>query len=397
MYQIEIRLASKNGWHTPAEARAYYGKYDRAGVTWHWWNTPNLVQDSDHDNICNYILGKANAGSGSVNYVLSNNKITMLVNPDNVAWASQGGNPTTVSVELSPHLNTEGYKKAGWLFNELEGRYGRVLKHYKHSDWVTTQCPGTIDINRIKDEANKWKSGAYNPAPTPPEWKRNLVAVPLMKLYAIDDTTPLRNLENVSEVIKNLTKGTPIDIAGRTVVNGYPYWLSKSAMDDGRAAGFDFYELQDTDPNAPAPVPPTPLNTDFVLWKDGGTYVANKQPTYQYDLTNTKDWGSVVKAQTHDKGTLIEIVGSFKNTALNREYYLTREMFDAKKAVGYHPADLDIYTPPVPVPPNPPEEPTEPTDPEPPVEPEPEYPSWFMAFWLKLIDAIKNILGINKE
>jgi len=139
-YPIQIRLASKNGYHTPAEAKAYYGRYSRSGITWHWWNTPNLVKDSDHDNICNYILGKASRGEGSVNYVLSNNKITLIVNPDNVAWASQSGNPVTVSVELSPHLNAEGYKKAGWLKNELEGRYGKTLKSYKHSDWFGTQC-----------------------------------------------------------------------------------------------------------------------------------------------------------------------------------------------------------------------------------------------------------------
>lgn len=298
-YDIEIRLASKNGWHTPAEARSYYGRYDRAGVTWHWWNTPNAVQDSDHDNICNYILGKANAGTGSVNYVLSNNKITLLVNPDNVAWASQGGNPTTVSVELSPHLNAEGYKKAGWLFNELEGRYGRVLKHYKHSDWFQTACPGTIDVGRIATEANKWKSGGYNPAPPAP---------------------------------------------------------------------------------VPVPVPPSsPKNIDFKLWKDPGQYVCNKQPTQLHDMTNVSKWSDPIpSAKTFNKGDIVTVVGSFHNVGLNRDYYITKFSFDAKKATGWNPADLDVYTPPAPVPTPPeptpdPEDPTpvEPTDPIPTPEPEP--------------------------
>lgn len=312
-YQIEIRLASKNGWHTPAEARAFYGRYARDGITWHWWNTPSAVTDADHDNIANYILGKASRGTGSVNYVLSNNKITLLVNPDNVAWASQGGNPTTVSVELSPHLNAEGYKKAGWLFNELEGRWGKVLKHYKHSDWYQTQCPGTISIPRIAQEAAKWKAGAYNPKPVPP----------------------------------------------------------------------------------PAPTP-DPLITDWSLWKDGGTYVANKQPTYLYDLSKATSWSTIGKTKPFNKGDLIEIAGSFKNTKLNRTYYVTRYSFDKKIATGFHPADLEIYTPPVTVPPKPPEvkpdPPVEPTDPEPtPVPPEEEYPAWFMRFWMKLIEAIKSI------
>lgn len=317
-YNIEIRLASKSGWHTPAEAERYYwdklkiAHYSRDGITWHWWNTPSAVKDSDHDNICNYILGKASRGTGSVNYVLSNNKITLLVNPDNVAWASQAGNPTTVSVELSPHLNAEGYKKAGWLFNELEGRYGRTLKHYKHSEWFGTQCPGTISITKIKAEAKKWKDGAYNPKPVPPK-----------------------------------------------------------------------------------PKPEAPLIDEWSLWKDGGTYVFNKQPVYLYDLSKATNWSTVGKLKAFDKGDLVDIAGSFKNTKLDRTYYVTRYSFDRKIPTGFSPADLEIYTPPVKVPPKPPESqpnpPVEPTDPEPPVEPEEPYPAWFMRFWMKLIEAIKSI------
>lgn len=289
-YKLEIRLASKNGYHTPAEARAYYGKYARNGITWHWWNSPNLVKDSDHDNIANYILGKASRGVGSVNYVLSNNKITLIVNPDNVAWASQGGNPTTVSVELSPHLNAEGYKKAGWLKNELEGRYGKPLKSYKHSDWYKTACPGTISVPRIDAEAAKWKSGGYNPKPTPP----------------------------------------------------------------------------------PPPKPTTPLITEWTLWKETEqVYITNKQPTQLYDLSKATTWAGVKPVKAFNKGDKIVIAGSFKNTKLNRTYYVTRYSFDKKIANGFNPVDLDVYVPPRPTP-KPPEElpkpPVEPTDPSPPLE-----------------------------
>lgn len=170
-YPIEIKICSKNGWHTPSEAKSYYGRYSRDGVTVHWWNSPDKVKDSDHDNIVNYIAGKASRGQGSVNYVISNKKITLMVNPDNVAWASQSGNPTTVSIECSPHLNAEGYKKVGWvcneLFNKTNGRYRKALRLWRHSDWFSTACPGTIDLKRIKVEADKWASGAYNPKPAP--------------------------------------------------------------------------------------------------------------------------------------------------------------------------------------------------------------------------------------
>jgi len=309
-YPIEIRLASKAGYHTPDEARAYYGKYARDGFTVHWWNSPNRVQDSDHDNIVNYMLGKASQGASSVNYVLSNKKITLVVNPDNVAWASQSGNPTTISCEFSPHLNTEGYKKAGWLVWQLDQRYGRKLTMYKHSNWNLTACPGHISPTKIRQEANKWADGKYNP---PPE---------------------------------------------------------------------------------PKPVPkPTTIITDWKLWKETEqVYVANKQPTYLYDLSKATDWNTIKKVKTFDVGDKITIAGSFRNTRIDRTYYVTRYSFDRKIANGFHPTDLDVYVPPRPIP-KPPTEPVEPTDP---VEPEPtEYPNWFINFWKEFIHFLKSILKIK--
>lgn len=164
-YQIEVKLASKNGYHTPAEARAYYGRYDRSGITVHHWGDGTGA--SNHDNIVNYMNKGAAAGQKSVNYVLSDNKITLCVPPDSVAWCSQAGNPTTVSVETQPTLGAEGYKKWGWLVDQLEQRYGRSLQLFPHKYWAATACPGTIDLNRIRAEANKWKSGGYDPKPTP--------------------------------------------------------------------------------------------------------------------------------------------------------------------------------------------------------------------------------------
>lgn len=140
MYPVEVKISSKNGWQYPNEAKAYYGRYSRDGVTVHWWNSPDKINDSDHDNIVNMKLNQSAQGVGSVNYVCSNNKITLMVEPENVAWCSQAGNPTTVSIEFSPHLNAEGYKKAGWLISQMEKRFGKAMKLYRHSDWFQTAC-----------------------------------------------------------------------------------------------------------------------------------------------------------------------------------------------------------------------------------------------------------------
>ena len=271
MYKIEIRKANKKGWHTPAEARKFYGRYSREGVTWHWWNTPSAVKDSDHDNIVNYILGKASRGTGSVNYVLSNKKITLLVNPDDVAWASQRGNPTTISVELSPHLNAEGYKKAGWLFNELEGRYKKKLNHFKHSFWYKTACPGSISIDKIKEEATKWRTGAYNPKPAPKPkptpkpmnvdftlWKDGGEYVANKKVTVMHDLTKVKSWSDKIPAVKTYKKGDRITIAGsfKNVGLNRTYYITRYSFDKKNATGFNPADLDVYVPPRPTPKPP---------------------------------------------------------------------------------------------------------------------------------------------
>jgi hypothetical protein len=282
-YALEIKIVSKSGYHTPAEALAYYKKYSRVGITWHWWNAPHLVNDNAHDTIVKYISQKALNGTGSVNYVLSNLKISLLVNPDNVAWASQAGNPTTISVELSPHLNAEGYKKAGWLADQLRQRYSRTMLHYKHSDWFTTQCPGTISIDRIKQEAEKWRTGVYDkvaPAPTPapapqpapaptPQPTVGFVWTPYpsgeTKTHKANKATYLYNVNAGSwPEIKKVTpyvKGETVEIYG-TVLNqklNATYLITKSAYDTRSTVGFSQADWDRVVAPVTVPTPPTPV------------------------------------------------------------------------------------------------------------------------------------------
>jgi hypothetical protein len=155
MYPIEIKRPPASVYFTPAQSNAYYAtRYSREGITIHWWGDGTGA--SNHDNIVNFFLRRTD---GSVNYVLSDNKITEMVAPDNVAWTSQKGNPTTISIEHQPTLGAEGYKKSGWLVYTLEKKYGRRLTLYPHKHWAATACPGTIDINRIRTEADKLHNG----------------------------------------------------------------------------------------------------------------------------------------------------------------------------------------------------------------------------------------------
>jgi hypothetical protein len=166
-YDIEIKLAPKQSWFTSAESNAYYKtRYSREGVACHWWGG-NEGADQ-HDNIVNYFLKQGALGVKSVNYVVSDKKITMMVDPDDVAWCSQGGNPTTISIEHQPTLSDEGYKRSGWLIASLEKRYGHRLSIYPHSKWFATACPGSIDLARLRREADAASGAALPSAPATP-------------------------------------------------------------------------------------------------------------------------------------------------------------------------------------------------------------------------------------
>lgn len=275
-YAIEIKICSKSGWHTPQEAQAYYGRYSREGITWHWWGDGTGADN--HDNIVNYIAGKASRGTGSVNYVLSDRKITLMVSPDNVAWASQGGNPTTISVELQPTLSAEGYKKAGWLTWQLEGRYNRKLTFYPHKHWFATQCPGTIDMNRIRAEADKWKAGGYQPAPAPtpapvPATPKVIISyskLPQPVKYIVNKDTNLWNFNSSTwpgvTSVKALKKGEEFIVYGtadnhtlkaKYMMTQYSFGTADVNGSPKATNGVNQVDL-DLAPVPPTPVQPTP-------------------------------------------------------------------------------------------------------------------------------------------
>lgn len=363
MYQIFQKLCAKAGYFTPDEARKYYGRYARDGVTVHWWG--DGTGESNHDNIVNYIYNQSVLGNKSVNYVLSDAKITLMVGPDDVAWTSQSGNATTVSVETEPQLSDEGYKKWGWLLWQLEQRYGKTLKLYPHNYWYSTACPGSISLDRIRQEQIKWARGDYNPAPVTPEWKKNLSIIAIKKMYAVDDDTPLFNLESLG-VIKNFTKATPFDIKGQTLVKGAAYLMTQYSVDNSQPNGFRVSDLQDADPNTPPP------DTRPEWLRNLKEITAVKL----FTLTDAKllnlENGSVVN--TYPLDTPMDIKG--ETTVAGKHYFLTAFSYDNKKPNGFLTSDLKTAA-------------------TPPPQPEPEKPEWVTN--LRDIDDTKFWLVRDQE
>ncbi len=267
-YAIEVKQASKAGYFTPAEARSYYGKYSRDGVTYHWWNSPNAIGGSakDHDSIVNYLNGRAAQGQApTVNYVASEPKLTFCIAPENVAWTSSAGNPTTVGVECSPHFTEAFYKKLGWLHDQLEQRFNKTLKIYVHFEWQPGTACSPIVKSKIRSYADWWKKQrqappAPAPKPTPPP-ASNTVTLKIAdiknKKVKIVRNTSLWDLGfktyATAKAVKPLAAGTIVEVSATAKHPlGSTYYLSEYSYSRGVGNGINVKDCVDyVDPVAP--------------------------------------------------------------------------------------------------------------------------------------------------
>lgn len=340
-YQLEFKKAPKSGYHTPDEARAYYGRYARSGITVHWWDLPTKRKDSDHDKIVNYIYNKAVNGIGSINYVSSNTKITYMVSPDNVAWHAFSGNPTTIGIEFSPHLNAEGYKKAGWLIWQLEQRYGRKLALYPHNHWSSTQCPGHLSLTRMRQEADKWAAGGYNPKPAPtPTPTPAPTPTPKIQYAALNKATWLTNKQPTKlwdlnankwadfKTVKEYPLNHPVEVVGRAIHPlGGTYYMTaysfgngdptKSDFKPAHAWGFNKKDLTEVK-NTPTPEPqPTPEPVPEPEPTPEPTPEPQPEPT-EYDKQQDKEIKLIKGTLNSLKALFIEFYEKFL-TIFNKE------------------------------------------------------------------------------
>lgn len=368
-YAIEQKPCSKAGWFTPDEARRFYGKYARDGITVHWWGDGTGADN--HDNIVRYLNGKGAQGQApTANYVLSDAKITECIAPENVAWTSGNGNATTIGVETQPTLNAEGYKKWGFLVMTLEKRFGKTLRLYPHNFWGSTQCPGTLSLDRIRQEADKWHRGEYDPAPptpTPPatanlEW----IKLPKKQVYLTNKSpTKLWNFNQTSWAgfgngVKDFGGGEKIEIYGKVInhsLNGATYLVTEYSFTKKITNGFNEKDMSlevqpvPTPEPLPPPIPPTPTKPEWEL---------NLR-----DVDNTKMWikndcdlidittGKAVKQFKKDE--VFEV--SALTVSGGREYRLTEYSYQKKIYNGVEIGNLTLTEPGVPNVPPVPEQP----------------------------------------
>ncbi len=220
--------------------------------------------------------GNASRGAApTVNYVASGSKLSLLINPDLVAWCSGNGNATTVSVECSPHFTDSFYKKLGWLHDQLEQRYNRTMAIYVHFEWQTgTECSPIVK-KRIRQEADKWKAGPAPtpaPAPVPPTVDVKVEDIPNKKVRFIRQanmwdlgfkTYAEAKTLNPTAFPNGFPAGYVIEdvSALATHPTGSKYYITEYSFQKGVKRGINVKDVEDykdpiTAPPEPTPIPP---------------------------------------------------------------------------------------------------------------------------------------------
>lgn len=149
----------------------YYGvPYNPVEAHLHWWGLPG--QAGTHDGNVNYIK---NTKDLSVNFVLSENRITLMVPINKIAFTTGRRNPYAWKVENDPTLSEQQYKTMGYLVYIVE-KLNPVLVNEPlrlHKEFYSTSC-SEIRKDKVREYAEKFRTGALDhatglaPVVTPP-------------------------------------------------------------------------------------------------------------------------------------------------------------------------------------------------------------------------------------
>lgn len=141
-------------------AKRYYGKpYQPIESHTHWWNEPG--KGGTHDGNVNHFLN----GDLSVNFVVSEKRITLMVPLNKIAITTGQRNPYGWKSENDPTLSDWQYKTMGYLHYIVE-KLNPSLKGEPirlHKEFMNTAC-SNIDVAKVRNYANMFFSGELDPA-----------------------------------------------------------------------------------------------------------------------------------------------------------------------------------------------------------------------------------------
>lgn len=114
----------------------------------HWWGNP-----ADKPSLSGTVNWLCNpAAKVSAHYIVSGTTVYQLVNEEHVAWHAMQANAFSIGIEVDPNTPPGTYETVIQLCREIADRHGmnRSSCIKRHKDYVNTQCPGTLDIERIR-------------------------------------------------------------------------------------------------------------------------------------------------------------------------------------------------------------------------------------------------------
>jgi hypothetical protein len=253
--------------YTPeSQARATWGRPRTIEiVAQHWWGDPNT--NPTFEGVVATLCNPARQASAHFVATGTGRRVACLVDLNNASWATNSANPYSISIEGDPRCRDEDYDVIAELIAELRVAYGIQLPIKPHREFVATACPGNYDLNRLNALANEKQRYAdinkdygqitipapQPPAPTQPEWIRNLNDITDLKLSVLPaggtKVINLNTLAPLNDVI--IPKGTQIDIAKETTVGGKKFYITSYSASNGVSNG-----LLASDLGVPVVVPP---------------------------------------------------------------------------------------------------------------------------------------------
>lgn len=143
------------------KAAEYYGKpYSPVESHLHWWGAPG--QGGTHAGNVSHIRNTADL---SVNFVVSEKRITLMVPLNKIALTTGTRNPFAWKSENDPTLTDWQYKTMGYLHFIVEKLnpvlLNEPLRH--HKEFYATSC-SEINKAKVREYAETFRTGALDPA-----------------------------------------------------------------------------------------------------------------------------------------------------------------------------------------------------------------------------------------
>lgn len=142
-------------------AQKYYGKpYLPIESHTHWWGEPGKA--GTHDGNVSHIK---NTNDLSVNFVVSEKRITLMVPLNKIALTTGARNPYAWKSENDPTLTDWQYKTMGYLHYIVEKLNPNLVNEpiRLHKEFYATSC-SQIDRGKVREYAEAFRTGKLNPA-----------------------------------------------------------------------------------------------------------------------------------------------------------------------------------------------------------------------------------------